>query len=87
MERLRADEMAAAGYVALAIDMYGKGNRPSNIDEARELMNHLKEVRTNGALVCAEQPAPLFYRLSHCPSIPRFSLKLTAQTQQDPQIY
>jgi dienelactone hydrolase len=30
----RAEELAALGYVALAVDMYGRGVRPRNADEA-----------------------------------------------------
>ncbi len=35
-ERLRARMLAEQGYVALAVDVYGRGIRPSNVDEARE---------------------------------------------------
>lgn len=30
----RAEQLAALGYIALAIDMYGKGVRPKNAEEA-----------------------------------------------------
>ncbi|MBV6517150.1 MAG: hypothetical protein HPKKFMNG_02863 [Planctomycetes bacterium] len=35
LEQEKADGMAAAGYVALAVDMYGKGVRPKNTQEAQ----------------------------------------------------
>ena len=34
-ERMRADMLAQMGYVAFALDVYGKGIRPANTDEAR----------------------------------------------------
>lgn len=39
----KADEMAAKGYVALAVDMYGKGVRPKNGKEAAPLAGALKK--------------------------------------------
>jgi dienelactone hydrolase len=35
-ERMRADMLAELGYIAFAADVYGKGVRPRNVDEARE---------------------------------------------------
>ena len=35
-ERQKAEQLAKMGYVALAADIYGKGIRPQNRDEARE---------------------------------------------------
>lgn len=35
-ERLRADMLAALGYVALAADVYGQGVRPADTDQARQ---------------------------------------------------
>lgn len=35
-ERMRARMLAELGYVALAVDVYGRGIRPSNVNEARE---------------------------------------------------
>lgn len=32
----KADALAKLGYVALSVDMYGKGVRPKNVDEARQ---------------------------------------------------
>ncbi|MCP4297979.1 MAG: dienelactone hydrolase family protein [Proteobacteria bacterium] len=38
-------ELAKLGYVAFAIDMYGKGRRGSSPEESRELMNELNSDR------------------------------------------
>jgi dienelactone hydrolase len=38
LERKKADELAALGYVGFAVDLYGKGNRGSNPDENAALM-------------------------------------------------
>jgi dienelactone hydrolase len=35
-ERMRADMLAGLGYVALAADVYGRGVRPRDVDEARQ---------------------------------------------------
>lgn len=35
-ERMRADMLAELGYVAFALDVYGKGVRPQNMQEAQE---------------------------------------------------
>ena len=35
-ERMRADMLAKLGYVAFAVDVYGKGVRPANRDEAAQ---------------------------------------------------
>jgi dienelactone hydrolase len=35
-ERMRADMLAGLGYVALAVDVYGRGVRPRNTEEARQ---------------------------------------------------
>ncbi len=40
--RHRADQLAALGYVAFAVDMYGKGVRPKNSEEASRLAGGLK---------------------------------------------
>jgi len=36
--RARAEQLAALGYVALAVDMYGKGKVTTHADEARQWM-------------------------------------------------
>ncbi len=36
-QKMRAEQLAALGYVALAADVYGKGVRPANRDEAAAL--------------------------------------------------
>lgn len=41
-EKSRADEMAANGYVAFAIDVYGKGNRCTEPSCATQMMNNAK---------------------------------------------
>lgn len=52
----RADALAALGYTALAIDVYGKGKRGSNAEENAALMQPLLDdrvelaVRLNGSL-------------------------------------
>jgi dienelactone hydrolase len=35
-ERMRARMLAEMGYIAFAVDVYGRGIRPSNVNEARE---------------------------------------------------
>ena len=42
----RADELAKLGYVALAADLYGKGIRPKNPEEAMKLVGQYKGDRT-----------------------------------------
>ncbi len=42
----RADMLAAAGYVAFAADIYGKGIRPKDRDEAGKLAGQYKNDRT-----------------------------------------
>jgi dienelactone hydrolase len=44
-EKRRARELAEAGYVALAIDVYGKGVRPTSNDEAGKLAGSYKKNR------------------------------------------
>jgi len=44
-EREKAKELAQLGYVGFAIDMYGKGKRATNNDEARKLMSELNNNR------------------------------------------
>ncbi|MDC0835983.1 dienelactone hydrolase [Leptolyngbya valderiana BDU 20041] len=44
-EKARARELAEMGYVALAADIYGRGVRPSNTDEANELATLYRENR------------------------------------------
>jgi dienelactone hydrolase len=39
--RGRADELAALGYTAMAVDMYGDGKTADNPDQAGQLMNEL----------------------------------------------
>ncbi|MEJ2232217.1 MAG: dienelactone hydrolase family protein, partial [Nitrospirales bacterium] len=39
--RTRAEQLAALGYVALAVDMYGKGKVTSHADEARQWMQQI----------------------------------------------
>lgn len=41
--RQKADEMAAKGYIALAVDVYGKGQRPKNQNEAAEFAGKYKK--------------------------------------------
>ena len=41
-ERMRAEQLAALGYVALAADVYGKGARPANQQEAGALAGKYK---------------------------------------------
>jgi len=62
-ERMRADELAALGYVALAADIYGKGVRPTNPKEASAQAGKyrgdrpLLRARANAALkALREQP-------------------------------
>jgi dienelactone hydrolase len=43
--KMRADELAKLGYVALAADLYGKGVRPANAAEAGKLAGQYKEDR------------------------------------------
>ena len=43
--KLRADQLAKLGYVALAADLYGKGVRPANAAEAGKLAGQFKEDR------------------------------------------
>jgi dienelactone hydrolase len=40
--RMRAEQLAALGYVAFAADVYGKGVRPANAKEASELAGRYK---------------------------------------------
>jgi dienelactone hydrolase len=42
MEYFRAREMASFGYVAFALDVYGKGNRPANTSEAAARISFLR---------------------------------------------
>jgi dienelactone hydrolase len=42
----KAEELAKAGYVALAVDIYGKGVRPKNADEASQQAGLYKNDRT-----------------------------------------
>lgn len=44
--KARAEQLAALGYVAFAADIYGKGIRPSNNDEAGKLATIYKTDRT-----------------------------------------
>jgi dienelactone hydrolase len=44
-ERMRAEQLAALGYVALAADVYGKGARPTNQQEAGALAGQYKSDR------------------------------------------
>lgn len=41
----KADQLAAKGYVAFAVDIYGKGIRPKNADEAAKLATSYKNDR------------------------------------------
>ncbi len=45
-ERMRARELAGMGYVAFAVDIYGKGVRPKNTTEAGALAGKYKSDRT-----------------------------------------
>ena len=44
-ERMRAERLAALGYVAFAADLYGKGVRPASIEEAASLSGRWKAER------------------------------------------
>jgi dienelactone hydrolase len=44
-ERMRAGRLAALGYVAFAADLYGKGVRPANLQEASSLSDQWKRER------------------------------------------
>jgi len=41
-EKMRADQLAGMGYVALAVDVYGKGVRPKDVGEAGALAGKYK---------------------------------------------
>ncbi|TGK02907.1 dienelactone hydrolase family protein [Leptospira langatensis] len=41
--KMRAEQLAALGYVAFAADIYGKGNRPGNMQEASKLAGTFRE--------------------------------------------
>jgi dienelactone hydrolase len=43
--RMRADQLARLGYLAFAIDIYGKGVRPTTADEARTVSDKYKKDR------------------------------------------
>lgn len=55
-EKRRADQLAAMGYVAFAADIYGKGVRPRNADEAKQTSATYKN---NRALLRARVQAAL----------------------------
>lgn len=42
----RAEELAQMGYIAFAVDMYGKGNAPQNTGEAAALSSQFKSNRS-----------------------------------------
>ena len=44
-ERERADMLADEGYDAFAVDLYGEGNRPQEVDDKRAATNRLYEDR------------------------------------------
>ena len=44
-ERMRAEQLASLGYVAFAVDVYGKGVRPADTGEAGELAGTYKKDR------------------------------------------
>ncbi len=43
MEKLRADEMASHGYIAFAVDMYGKGKRATTSAQAVQYMHEVTD--------------------------------------------
>jgi len=43
----KADELAKQGYVAFAVDIYGKGVRPKNVEEAAKLATQFKDNRAD----------------------------------------
>jgi dienelactone hydrolase len=43
MEKLRADEMASHGYIAFAVDMYGKGRRATTSAQAIQYMHEVTD--------------------------------------------
>ena len=45
-ERMRAERLATLGYVAFAADLYGKGVRPANMQEASALSGRWKSERS-----------------------------------------
>ncbi len=45
-EKTRAVQLASGGFVTFALDLYGKDNRPKNMDEAKTQSTTLKENRT-----------------------------------------
>ncbi len=45
-EKTRAVQLAALGFVAFALDLYGKGNAPKNPDEAGKISGQFKANRT-----------------------------------------
>lgn len=57
-EKLSAEKLAESGYVAFAIDVFGKGIRPQNTDEAGKLATQLK---SDTALFRQRQKAALEY--------------------------
>ncbi len=48
----KAKELAAMGYVAFAVDMYGKGIRATTTDEATLVGTVCSQANRRGALVC-----------------------------------
>src|SRR3989442_11553517 len=46
MPQERADMLAQLGYIALAVDIYGKGVRPKDTDEAGAQASYYKENRS-----------------------------------------
>ncbi len=45
-EKSRAEELASLGYVAFALDIYGKSDRPKNTEEAGKFAGKYKKDRT-----------------------------------------
>ncbi|MBM9577649.1 dienelactone hydrolase family protein [Leptospira sp. 201903070] len=43
--KMRADKLAELGYVAFAVDIYGKGVRPNGMEEASKLAGQFKQDR------------------------------------------
>ncbi|TGK28947.1 dienelactone hydrolase family protein [Leptospira gomenensis] len=43
--KMRAEKLADLGYIAFAVDIYGKGIRPKSMEEAAKLAGHYKQNR------------------------------------------
>ena len=64
-EMMRAEEAAAKGYAAFALDMYGKGKRATSVPEAMALRGELGSL---GADVRLPVGAPTYTLPDHAPN-------------------